>query len=97
MGGINADEDDDDCINDGCCMEEACNRVLMTSKGLVIHAATVPAAPPEIRLCNTTEQNEKKSKKSNERKRERERKSENQREGEVVSKACRSQDQMRST
>lgn len=31
-------------------IEEACKRVLMTSNGLVIHAATVPAAPPDKRL-----------------------------------------------
>jgi hypothetical protein len=31
-------------------IEEACSRVLMTSNGLVRQAATVPAAPPDIRL-----------------------------------------------
>ena len=32
--------------------EEDCNCVLITSRGLVIHEAIVPAAPPEKRLSS---------------------------------------------
>jgi hypothetical protein len=45
------DDDDDVMIVDGAIdMEDACNRVLTTSNGFVIHAATVPAAPPDSKL-----------------------------------------------
>ena len=43
-----------DNVVTGVTTEEACKRVLITSKGLVRQAATVPAAPPDIRLTTTT-------------------------------------------
>jgi hypothetical protein len=48
MNDVEDDNNDDDDDDNGTV--DACNRVLITSKGFVIHAATVPATPPDIRL-----------------------------------------------
>ena len=48
-------DDDDDCDTNWDAgvdipIDDACNRVFMTSNGLVMQDATVPAAPPDIKL-----------------------------------------------